>query len=166
MRTSPSIVPDNTDREIYVVLDDFGLSAQVWRETNDAEADRATLIQDLLDGLYEAPIRIVAFNTAQGWSRDVIKDIAKELLEICSERGEIPVDRRLHPRTCQPANRSPAPFAGLSGFATPLVPGHGLAHQSDNATRWGHASAPAISPLNRELNVRSQTPFLAARPSF
>jgi hypothetical protein len=90
MRTSPSIVPDNTDREIYVVLDDFGLSAQVWRETNDAEADRATLIQDLLDGLYEAPIRIVAFNTAQGWSRDVTKDIANELQEICSERGEIP----------------------------------------------------------------------------
>jgi hypothetical protein len=50
MSTSPSIVPDNIDREIYIALDDFGLQAQVWRETNDAEADRAAVIQDLLDG--------------------------------------------------------------------------------------------------------------------
>jgi hypothetical protein len=90
MSPSPSIVPDSVDREIYIVLDDFGLSAQVWRETNDAEADRATLIRDLLDGQYEAPIRIVAFNTAQGWSRDVTRDIASELQEICAERGETP----------------------------------------------------------------------------
>ena len=72
------------------MLDDFGLLAKVWRETNDADADRATLIQDLLDGQYEDPIRIVAFNTAQGWSRDVTKDIANELQEICAERGETP----------------------------------------------------------------------------
>jgi len=88
MSPSPSIVPDSVDREIYIVLDDFGLSAQVWRETNDAEADRATLIRDLLDGQYE--VRIVAFNTAQGWSRDVTRDIASELQEICAERGETP----------------------------------------------------------------------------
>jgi len=90
MRTSPSIVPEDTDREIYIVLDDFGLSAQVWRETNDAQAGRETLIHDLLEGQYEDPIRIVAFNTAQGWSRDVTKDIANELQEICAERGEVP----------------------------------------------------------------------------
>jgi hypothetical protein len=90
MPHSPSIVPEHTDREIYIVLDDFGLLAKVWRETNDADADRETLIQDLLDGQYEDPIRIVAFNTAQGWSRDVTKDIANELQEICAERGETP----------------------------------------------------------------------------
>jgi len=90
MSRSPSIVPDNIDRDIYIVMDDFGLQAQVWRETNDAEADRATLIHDLLDGQYEAPIRIVAFNTAQGWSRDVTKEIASELRQHCADRGEIP----------------------------------------------------------------------------
>ena len=90
MSSSPSIVPDSIDRDIYIVLDDFGLSAQVWRETNDAEADRATLIRDLLDGQYEAPIRIVAFNTAQGWSRDVTRGIANQLQEISAERGETP----------------------------------------------------------------------------
>ena len=89
MASSPSIVPADTDREIFIVLDDFGLSAQVWRETNDAEADRATLIRDLLDGQYEAPIRIVVFNTAQGWSRDVTEEIASELHQRCADRGEV-----------------------------------------------------------------------------
>jgi hypothetical protein len=65
MSRSPSIVPDSIDRDIYIVPDDVGLQAQVWRETNDAEADRATLIHDLPDGQYETPIRIVAFNTAK-----------------------------------------------------------------------------------------------------
>jgi hypothetical protein len=37
------------------------------------EADRTTLIQDLLDGQYDDPVRIVAFNTAEGWSRDVTR---------------------------------------------------------------------------------------------
>jgi hypothetical protein len=90
MASSPSIVPADTDREIFIVLDDFGPSAQVWRETNDAEADRATLIRDLLDGQYEAPIRIVAFNTAQGWSCDVTDEIASELHQRCADRGEVP----------------------------------------------------------------------------
>ena len=90
MSRSPSIVPDSIDRDIYIVLDDFGLQAQVWRETNDLEADRATLIKDLLDGQYEAPIRIVAFNTAQGWSRDVTEEIASELRQRCADHGEVP----------------------------------------------------------------------------
>jgi hypothetical protein len=89
MSRSPSIIPDSIDRDIYIVLDDFGLSAQVWRETNDAEADRATLIHDLLDGQY-APIRIVAFNTAQCWSRDVTEEIASELRQRCADRGDVP----------------------------------------------------------------------------
>jgi hypothetical protein len=33
----------------------------------------------LLEGQYEELVRIVAFNTAQGWSRDVAVDIADEL---------------------------------------------------------------------------------------
>jgi len=73
-----------------MVLDDFGPSAQVWRETNNAEADLAALIRDMLDGQYEDPIRIVAFNTAQGWSRDVTDEIASELHQRCADRGEIP----------------------------------------------------------------------------
>jgi hypothetical protein len=68
MPRSPSIVPDTTDRDIYFVLEVLG---RAWRETDDTQAGRATLIRDMLDGQYEDPVRILSFNTAQGWSRDV-----------------------------------------------------------------------------------------------
>jgi hypothetical protein len=32
---------------------------------------RTTLVRNLFDGQYEDPACIVAFNTAEGWSRDV-----------------------------------------------------------------------------------------------
>ena len=36
-----------------------------------------------------SPVRIVAFNTAEGWSRDVTEDIAAELAQACADRDEI-----------------------------------------------------------------------------
>jgi hypothetical protein len=87
MRISPSIVPADSDREIYIVLEDFGPLGEVW---HSCSADRETLIGDMLDGQYEEPVRIVAFNTAQGWSRDVTEEIARELHQHCANRGEIP----------------------------------------------------------------------------
>ena len=42
-------------------------------------AERETVIRDLLDGQYSNPVRVVAFNTAEGWSRDVSGDVADEL---------------------------------------------------------------------------------------
>jgi hypothetical protein len=44
-----------------------------------AGANRAALIRNLLDEQYEDPVRIVAFNTAEGWSRDMTVDIADEV---------------------------------------------------------------------------------------
>jgi hypothetical protein len=37
---------------------------------------RETLIGDLLAGEFNNPVRIVSFNTVEGWSRDVTVDIA------------------------------------------------------------------------------------------
>jgi hypothetical protein len=36
------------------------------------------------------PVRIVAFNTAEGWSSDVSEEIATELAQACADRGETP----------------------------------------------------------------------------
>jgi hypothetical protein len=90
MPRSPSIVPDDTNRDVYLVLDDFGRLGRAWRETDEAGANRATLVQNLLDEQYEDPVRIVAFNTAQGWSRDVTVDIADELRRRYVEYDEVP----------------------------------------------------------------------------
>ena len=83
MRTSPSIVPRDDDQEVYLVLDNFGRLGQAWRETEPDNTDRETVIRDLLDGQYSDPVRVVCFNTVEGWSRDVSEDIANTLRERC-----------------------------------------------------------------------------------
>jgi hypothetical protein len=37
------------------------------------------MIRNLLNDLYENPVRVVAFNIAEGWSRDVTREIADEV---------------------------------------------------------------------------------------
>jgi hypothetical protein len=77
MRSSPSLVPAiNEDRDVYIVLDDFGHLGRAWRETDEQSTDKAAIIQDLLEGQYNMPVRVVAFNTAEGWSRDASEEIA------------------------------------------------------------------------------------------
>src|SRR6266481_973057 len=74
---SPSIVPLEANQDTYLVLDDFGgRLGRAWRETDEEDTDRETLIRNLMDDQYSHPARIVAFNTAEGWSRDVTMDIA------------------------------------------------------------------------------------------
>jgi hypothetical protein len=90
MRTSPSIVPHGADQDTYLVLDDFGRLGCAWRETDVERSDRGTLIRDLVEGQYSHPVRIVAFNTTEGWSRDVTTDIADELRRRYVEFGELP----------------------------------------------------------------------------
>lgn len=75
---SPSIVPANDDQDVYLVLDNFGgRLGRAWREADEEEADLPMLLQNLLDGQYSNPVRIVAFNTAEQWSRDVSEEIAQ-----------------------------------------------------------------------------------------
>jgi len=79
-----------THRDVFLVLDGFGHRGRAWRETDEAGTDRETLIRDLIEDQYENPVRIVAFNTAEGWSRDVTIDIADELRRRYVEVGEVP----------------------------------------------------------------------------
>ena len=48
------------------------------------------LIRHLLEGQCNNPVRVVAFNTDEGWSRDVSDDVADELRERCAQRGAVP----------------------------------------------------------------------------
>jgi hypothetical protein len=91
MRTSPSIAPHHgPDRDVYLVLDDFGARlGHSWRETDEDAANRDALIRDLVEGEFNHPVRIIAFNTSEGWSRDVTVDIADELRRRYAEYGEI-----------------------------------------------------------------------------
>jgi hypothetical protein len=80
---TPSIVPNDHDRDVYLVVDDFGRNGRAWREANIEATDLETVIQDMLQGQYNNPIRVVAFNTAETWSQDVSADVAHELRRRC-----------------------------------------------------------------------------------
>jgi len=67
---------DKADVTVHIVLNDFGDLGRAYAETDEAEADEATIIDNILSGQYSCPLRVVAFNTAEGWSRDVTEDIA------------------------------------------------------------------------------------------
>ncbi len=70
-RSTPSLVP-SFEFDTYLVLDDFGTS-RIYHETNEVDADRATVMRDISQGQYKCPVRVVSFNIAEGWSRDVTK---------------------------------------------------------------------------------------------
>ena len=80
---TPSTVPAGGDETVYLVADHLGRLGDVWRETDCEATDLETVIQDLLTGQYSEPVRMVAFNTAQGWARDVSADVAQELRRRC-----------------------------------------------------------------------------------
>jgi hypothetical protein len=75
---APNLVPD-FDVTVHIVLDDFGGPDRAYRETDDANASRGDVLDDLMSGQFDNPVRVIAFNTAEGWSRDVSEDIAWEL---------------------------------------------------------------------------------------
>jgi hypothetical protein len=81
---TPSIVPNDNDETVYLVADDFRRLGRAWREADYATTDLETVIQDLLTGQYNNPIRVVAFNTAERWSEDVSEDVAHELRRRCN----------------------------------------------------------------------------------
>ena len=90
MRTSPSIVP-GIDPDVFLVLDDFGRMGCAWRETTVEDTDLEAVIQDLLEGQYSNPVRIVGFNISEGWVRDVSEEIARMLRQRCADKNhELP----------------------------------------------------------------------------
>lgn len=76
---TPSLVTAY-DLAVYLVLDDFGPAGSVYREANES-TDLKTVIDDLITGQYNKPVRVVAFNTAEGWSRHISEDVGREILQ-------------------------------------------------------------------------------------
>jgi hypothetical protein len=86
--SGPSLVPSSFDVTVYLVLDDFGKIGRAYREADEERCDRDTVIEFMLSGEYTRPVRVVAFNTAEGWARDVSEDIAWEVVRR-SQAGDV-----------------------------------------------------------------------------
>lgn len=81
-----SIVPNqNIEHTTYLLMDEIGEYGNVWREMSEGEATEATVVQWMIDGEINRPVKIVAFNTEEGWSRDITHDIATKLLDLNKE---------------------------------------------------------------------------------
>jgi hypothetical protein len=70
---------------------DFGRNGRAYRETDAERADLEAVIMDLIEGQYNDPVRVVGFNTAEGWSQDVSEDVAQEVRHRCDlQRRDVP----------------------------------------------------------------------------
>jgi len=88
---APSIIPGGEDQTVYLVLDDFGHLGQSWRETDVKDTDLEAVINDPAGRPYNDPVRVVGFNTAEGWARDVSEDVADEIRRRCDlQMTEVP----------------------------------------------------------------------------
>ena len=111
----PRTVPDLDDVTVYLVTEDFGPLGRAVLETDLAEADRETIIRNFISGQYDNPLRVVAFNTAEGWSSDVSEDIAGEIVDRAYDANDVLNNgtRRFIDRYIDIERRPPAPSVRL-----------------------------------------------------
>jgi hypothetical protein len=76
-----SIVP-TSPHITYLLMDEIGEYGNVWREMSEDEANEATIVQWIIEGQINRVVKIVAFNTDEGWSRDITHDIATKLVDL------------------------------------------------------------------------------------
>ena len=84
---SVSIVPEG-GQTVYQVLDDLGKFGHVWRELTEDETNEEAILQGIVQGQFTRPLRVVAFNTHEGWSRDTTLESAWKILEM-SHHGTV-----------------------------------------------------------------------------
>lgn len=78
---TPSIVPNDLDQTVYLVVDDFGRAGLSFHETNLYRTDLETVITGLMAGQYGNPNRVVAINTAERWANDVSEEDVSSNIE-------------------------------------------------------------------------------------
>jgi hypothetical protein len=82
MSTQTPLAPKLTDNvTVHIVLNDFGELGRAFLETDELEVDEWTIISKIISGEYSNPVRVVAFNIAEGWSRDVTEDVAQAVID-------------------------------------------------------------------------------------
>jgi hypothetical protein len=146
-KEAPSIIPDEEDQNVYLVVDDFGYIGRCWRETNVNATDLETVITDLLEGQYNEPVRLVGFNTAEGWARDVSELVADEIRRRCDSAD----DRGSHPpsglsRAARESRPSPNDVAARLNYWRSRIGTRNLARgYRDTLERDGRLLAPRLT---------------------
>jgi hypothetical protein len=84
---SPTLAPD-FEEPVHLVLCDFGRLGLAYRETDPVTTGRA-VVESMLAGEYDKPVRVIAFSVSEGWARDVSEDVANEVLERARKEARI-----------------------------------------------------------------------------
>jgi hypothetical protein len=87
MPKAPWMIPYGADQTLYLVVDRLGRLGGVDRETEVERTDLESIINELMSGQYNDPVRVVAFNTLEHWSQDVSGDVAAEIQTRCDIEG-------------------------------------------------------------------------------
>jgi hypothetical protein len=74
---TPSIVPGDEDRDVCLVVSDFGRRGRAYCETDVEATDLETIIQDLLDGQYWHPARASSASTPRKAGRGIFLPISQ-----------------------------------------------------------------------------------------
>jgi hypothetical protein len=95
MTDTPSLVPVSESSDVYFVLDQLPTFGRVWRELSEEAANKQTVLNLIANGEFQDPVRVIAFNTAEGWSRDVTGEIAEALLDREASDGDLSQSARV-----------------------------------------------------------------------
>ena len=99
MRTQIPLAPLEPDfGMVHIVLNVFGSLGRAYVETDEANADEATIVENILGGQYSCPLRVVAFNIAEGWAEDVTEDYRHCRAKPCEEPA--PLNRKSRAGLC------------------------------------------------------------------
>lgn len=66
---------------LHFILADFGSLGTAWVERDPNDMDRETTIRDLMSMQIDKPLRVLEVDPAEGTSRDVSEDIAREIAD-------------------------------------------------------------------------------------
>ena len=108
--SSSMSVPYGADQTLYLVIDRVGGTGISRREIEVERTDLEAAICELMQGQFNDPIRVVAFNTLEHWARDVSAEIAFEIQSRCDMDGsDLPEHiKEFVASSTIPARRAPA----------------------------------------------------------
>ena len=94
------------DHTAYIIVADYGKHGKVYSETEIDEAGYDETLASIMRGEPDNPIKVIAFNEIEGWSKDASREIAEALANIYAYRpGE--------------ASQAAIKFCGLHDFELP-----------------------------------------------
>jgi hypothetical protein len=70
------------------VVDSFGSREELYREAEIERADFESVVGDMLDGRFNNPVGVIAYNTMEHWTEDVSGAVAAEIQLRCDMEGQ------------------------------------------------------------------------------